>query len=59
MNDDLPPPTRPGVDPEVAELAADDLDDLVHALEGVSLSLAGVISLLRAQAAAARREGLQ
>jgi len=56
---DQAPPTSPGVDPELVSLTADDLEDVVAGLEGMRLVLAGLVVVLRKQAAASRREGLQ
>jgi hypothetical protein len=59
MSDDQAPPTTPGVDPELVNLTADDLDDLAAMLEGARILTTGLAVLLRQQAAAVRREGLQ
>ncbi len=59
MSDDQAPPTSPGVDPTLIDMACLDLDDAIAALDGIKLVLVGLASLLRQQAAAARRGGLQ
>ena len=56
---DQAPPTTPGVDPELVTLTADDLDDLAATLDGAKSIATGLATILRQQAAAARREGPQ
>ncbi len=56
---DHAPPTLPGVDPELVSLTADDLDELAATLEGAKSIATGLATILRQQAAAARRQGLQ
>ncbi len=48
------PAPPPGVDPEVVELAADDLEELAEILAGSADTLRGLVASMRQQVAAAR-----
>lgn len=60
MSDDAPPYcaplTSPGVDPELVDAVAQDVEDVASALEGARNTLLGLVELLRRQVAQARKE---